>query len=405
MTELLYLTTDSPLLQADGVIESILIENNQVLLVLDKTPFYPEGGGQPSDVGFIENYSVVDVQKREGLVYHTLDLNTVPAEFLVGNTVNCLVDAKRRMDLTQQHTGQHLLSALAFTHLGGNTVGFHLSENYTTIDLDKKLMREDIVLLEQLFFESIAKDAVIFSEYPDSQTLDDMPLRKQPKVTQDIRVIIIDGIDHSPCGGTHLSSTKALMGLKITKFENYKGGTRLEFVCGWRFLETIQRQGLIIEELSKKMSASQDQLLEAYGKKESQLNAMKLQIDALQNRLIAIEVAQWLSDLEDDLNLGDYTPVHFRVIEDCPLDYMKKLSQTFLEQESRIGIFLASKNEGLAQFVFNRHKELQVLNCKALLAKASEVFDIKGGGSPMGVQGSLHASDLDAFIDYLEQLI
>lgn len=402
MTELLYPEQNS---QIPAAIFANIVETKETpkgwALILDKSPFYPEGGGQPSDQGTIGTSKVTDVQWVDDLVYHYVD--QLPTE---RENLNCVVDWERRTDMTQQHNGQHILSALLFRNYNAKTVGFHLSETYTTIDIDQKLELRDIEKIEKSVMEAISKGLKVEALYPSEEELKELPLRKQPKVDEGIRIIVIDGLDHSPCGGTHPNSTSEVMGLKITKYENYKGGTRLEFVCGQRYVAYIQKQFRILEQLTKKVSAPLDQLLEQVEKKEDQLSNLKAQNMILTDELLQLEIDRWLEKMEDDMELGNFAPLYIYQYEMRSLDHLKKLSQMFTEVQDKVGLLLLSKNETQTQLVLARPKNQTLIDCKKLFAEAQEKFSLKGGGAPHSVQGSLSDPEqTEALIEYIESLL
>lgn len=402
MTKLLYLTKPDQL-TCQAQLKSVVSTEDGFLLELDQTPFYPEGGGQPADTGTIHGYRITDVQKNsEGIVYH----KTNDAVTLCSNdTVECAVDAHRRLDLTQQHTGQHLLSAIAYHLFDANTVGFHLSETYTTIDLDKKLDAAEIDLLEQTAFNKIAENLEVKSAYPEPEMLSQLPLRKQPKVTEAIRVVSIGDYDYSPCGGTHLTMTCQMKGIKILKTEVYKGGTRLTFVVGERFIQSIQKQQRTVEQFTQKLSATFDTVVEAFEKRELQMNQLKEDIAKLREAALELELSAWLESLEEQLSLGHFSPLTIYQFENRTLEEIKRLSQRFVESQEDSAICITNRLEQMTQFVLVRPKSLESVNCKALLAELSKTYQTKGGGSPLGVQGSLMCpDDTESFIQSLELL-
>ncbi len=402
MTELLYPNQSS---EVPAAIIANIIEIKETpkgsALILDKSPFYPEGGGQPADQGTIGNSKVTDVQWVDDLVYHYVD--HLPNE---RENLNCVVDWERRMDMTQQHNGQHILSALLFRDYDAKTVGFHLSETYTTIDIDQKLELADIEKIEKSVMTAISMGLKVQAIYPSDDELKELPLRKQPKVDEGIRVVVIEGLDHSPCGGTHPNSTSEVMGLKITKYENYKGGTRLEFVCGMRYIDYIQKQFRILEQLTKRLSAPLDQVLEQIEKKEQQLNDIKGQNIALTDELLQLEIDRWLEKMEDDMELGSFTPLYIYQYEMRSLDHLKRLSQKFTEVQDKVGLLLLSKNETQTQLILARPKTQTLIDCKTLFAEAQKKFSLKGGGAPHSVQGSLSDPEqTDELIEYIEALL
>lgn len=402
MTELRYTeqSSDTPAALYANILE-VKETPKGIALILDQSPFYPEGGGQPSDQGTIGNVKVTDVQWVDDQVYHYVECLPLEKENLF-----CEVDWNRRTDLTQQHNGQHILSAILFRDYEAKTVGFHLSETYTTIDIDQKLTLADVEAVEKSALSAISQGLKVKAVYPSDEELQALPLRKQPKVDDGIRVIVIEGLDHSPCGGTHPNNTSEVMGLKITKFENYKGGTRLEFVCGYRYIEYIQKQYRILDQLTKKLSAPLDQLLEQVDKKEQQLNDLKAQNTALTDELLQAEIERWLEKMEDDMELGSFTPLYIYQYDMRPLDHLKRLSQMFTEVQDKVGLLLLSKNETQTQLVLARPKTLNIIDCKKLFAEAQEKFSLKGGGAPHSVQGSLNDPEqTDELIEYIESLL
>lgn len=402
MTTLLYLDQklDQPEQVTAQILETVETESG-LAIVLDQTPFYPEGGGQPADHGTIDTALVLDVQTVDGKVYHYVDHLPNKKE-----DVLCTVDWNRRRDLTEQHNGQHILSAVLYNDYEAKTVGFHLSETYTTIDIDKKLSPEAIEAVEARCIEIIGAGLPVTAIYPDNDALESLPLRKQPKVDENIRVIVIDGLDHSPCGGTHPESTSAVLGLKITKTENYKGGMRLEFVCGHRFIQHIQNAHKLIETLSQKYSAPQDALLEQLAKRDQAADQLKKDNFELTENLLQIEVNGWLDKMEDDLSLGSFSPLYIYQYDNRPLDHLKRLSQLFVEAQASVAVLLLSKQESQTQLVLARPKAMNDFDCKALFATCSKAFPTKGGGAPHSIQGSLtDPEQTDAFIEFIENLL
>ena len=402
MTTLLYLdqNLDHPEQVTAQILETIENENG-LAVVLDQTPFYPEGGGQPSDRGTIDTAEVLDVQTVDGKVYHYVDHLPNKKE-----DVLCTVDWNRRRDLTEQHNGQHILSAVLFNDYEAKTVGFHLSETYTTIDIDVKLEPAALDAVEARCMEIIGAGLPVTAIYPENEALEDLPLRKQPKVDENIRIIVIEGLDHSPCGGTHPASTSAVLGLKITKAENYKGGMRLEFVCGHRFIQHIQNAHKLIDTLCQRYSAPREALLDQLAKRDLAAEQMKKENFELTESLLQLEVNGWLDKMEDDLSLGSFSPLYIYQYDNRSLEQLKQLSQIFVEAQASVAVLLLSKQATQTQLVLARPKALTEFDCKALFTACSKQFPTKGGGAPHSIQGSLtDPEQTDAFIDFIENLI
>ncbi|HBK57804.1 MAG TPA: hypothetical protein DDZ37_00220 [Spirochaetaceae bacterium] len=224
--------------------------HGQARVLLDATIFYPEGGGQPSDRGFIGSARVVDVQEIEGQIWHFVDIpmdaGNIQAEpkgddLKVGARVLVRIDWQRRLYHMQQHTGQHLLSAVLEQDYGIHTLSFHLGTEYCTIDVSAK-NPADLPLgeIEAKVDGWIERDVPVRVHYCPPEDLSAFKLRKRPPADEAvIRVVEIDGYDWSPCGGTHVDRTGRLRALKIFSLERYKGNVRVYFASGAHALELL----------------------------------------------------------------------------------------------------------------------------------------------------------------------
>ncbi len=214
----------------------------RVHIRFDATIFYPEGGGQPPDLGWIGTSQVVDVQEIDGDVWHTVTGEGAKS-LRVGDTVHLRIDGKRRHYHTQQHTGQHLLSAVLEQDYDIHTLSFHLGEEYCTIDVSAKNPAElSLGEIEAKVEAWIASDVPVRVHYCPPEDVSSFRLRKRPPVDEAvIRVVEIDEYDWSPCGGTHVERTGQIRVLKILSAERYKGTTRLYFVAGAHAIEVLAR--------------------------------------------------------------------------------------------------------------------------------------------------------------------
>ncbi|MDR2633931.1 MAG: alanyl-tRNA editing protein [Treponema sp.] len=221
----------------------------RIALILDKTIFYPEGGGQSSDRGTINGVPLLDVQEHNQEILHLVSaaegarLHVGPAELVL--------DTLRRRDLTVQHTAQHLLSGTIFRLTGKPTVSMHLGEELCTIDVDTQdLSEETCITVEEALAAAIEENHRVIIHHCPPEALEDFPLRKVPPAGEEvIRVVEIQDHDFSPCCGTHLRSTGEIGMLRILGAEKYKGMTRLRFIAGRRVLQdsrVLRTQGELI---------------------------------------------------------------------------------------------------------------------------------------------------------------
>ena len=237
---------DPSLLRFDAEVVAVRVLGGRPAVVLDRTAFYPEGGGQPADRGRLGGVLVVDVQEVDGEVLHALE-GEAPAGRVTGE-----VDAARRRDHVQQHHGQHLLSAAFEKVAGARTVSFHLGQESCTIDLDQPIAAvgpERLRAAEALANELVFRDLPVTVREFSPAELARLPLRKEP--ARGSRVVVIapdpvaDGfdpsaiLDASPCGGTHPPRTGAVGAIAVLRAQKWGAGTRVEFVCGGRVVAAL----------------------------------------------------------------------------------------------------------------------------------------------------------------------
>lgn len=216
---------------------------------LDRTAFYPSSGGQPFDVGTLGGVAVRDVVDEGDRVVHVLD-----APVAVGE-VTGEVDWTRRFDHMQQHTGQHLLSAVFEEMFGVATVSFHMGAETSTIDVSASALEpRQIDRVEERCAEIVSEARPVLITFEDASA--DLGLRKASDRTGTLRIVSIDGLDRSACGGTHVRSTAEIGAVQIRKLEKIRGTTRVEFVCGVRALRAARRDFRLLSEISRTLSTA-----------------------------------------------------------------------------------------------------------------------------------------------------
>lgn len=256
--------TDPWLQHINTTVVSCLPAEDNYEAVLSETIFYPTGGGQPHDLGLINGVPLLDVFQREGVVYHVL-----PAPIEPG-LAQCSLDWDRRLDHMQQHTGQHLLSAAFLKDYGYQTESFHLGAEYSSIDISTAyLPQAEQMRVEELVNEIIFNNFTIHIYSAATEELQTLPVRKLPDLAGDLRIVEIEGYDYSPCSGTHLSSTGQIGLIKLLRAENYKGMTRVYFLCGKRALKDYGFKHKICTELGALLSVPVSELT---SRSEQELN-------------------------------------------------------------------------------------------------------------------------------------
>ncbi len=236
MTHRLYYT-DSSCLEFDARVVSCEVDDGRTLVVLDRTAFYPTSGGQPFDTGTLGDAHVIEVVDLEdGRIAHVVD-QALPS----GQAVRGRVDASRRFDHMQQHTGQHILSAAFDTLHQARTVGFHLGAVVSSLDLDKPLSPEALASAEAEANRIVWQNRPVGIRTASEDEAAGLQLRKEPTRTGPLRIIEVEGFDRSACGGTHVVRTGEVGVIAIRSWEKLRGGLRIEFVCGGRALGEFRR--------------------------------------------------------------------------------------------------------------------------------------------------------------------
>ncbi|MEE1074620.1 MAG: alanyl-tRNA editing protein [Acutalibacteraceae bacterium] len=231
MTEKLY-DIDSHLKEFTATVIDSYQKADGYVTVLDRTAFFPEGGGQASDIGYINDAEVYDVRIQDGIIYH---YTTKP--FKKGETVLGKLDFERRFDFMQQHSAEHIVSGIAHKYYACENVGFHLGEDIVTLDFDKSLTREDILRIEALSNEAVFKNVGIKAYYPDSEAIKAIEYRSKKEIEGAVRIVEIEGVDSCACCAPHVNFSGEIGLIKLLGFERLRGGVRIELKAGRRALE------------------------------------------------------------------------------------------------------------------------------------------------------------------------
>ena len=219
--------TDGHIFSFDAVVVACVAVETGYALALDQTAFFPGGGGQGPDEGEINGEAVIRLFEKDGLVYHVVS-QPVP----VGETVHGELNEALRFLRMQQHSGEHVLSGLAHTLFGCENVGFHMSDDFVTVDFDRPLTAEQIKALEQKANEAVYANAAIRCEKPEADELKTIEYRSKLDLTENVRLVIIEGVDVCACCAPHVRRTGEIGLIKVLSFMNYKGGVRLTVKSG-----------------------------------------------------------------------------------------------------------------------------------------------------------------------------
>jgi alanyl-tRNA synthetase len=378
MAEKLYY--DNPYLKEwESQVLDIVERDGKIIVLLDRTAFYPEGGGQPADRGFIDDAEVSYVLEEGKDIYHVVDKRPEKA------LVKCRLDFERRFDLMQQHTGQHLLSSVFYDDYKGETSSFHLGEDYVSIDISlAEIVEETIKKVENRVNELIYSNLEVKTYLVDKEELAKLPLRKFPKVDEDIRIVEIDKIDYSPCCGTHVKNIGELGLVKIIKTEKYKGVTRVYFKCGKRALEDFQAKHDIAVYASRTLAVDLESLQEKIKLTVLELQNNQKQIRELRESLHGYEAKDIIDASESNIIVKSF--------EDRNFEDVQSLGRIIL-QSGNYAVILSSVQDKKLWFAHNGSFDI---HCGKVFKENLQKFNGKGGGGDKQAQA--------AFID-VQQLI
>ncbi len=355
---------------------------------LDRTCFYPESGGQPSDSGQLGGRQALGVREEGTRLLHRVD---GPIE--IPEAEGC-VDSQRRLDHMEHHTGQHLLSAAFLEGVGIPTVSAHISAHESTIDLDRpELFEEDADKAEELANRVIRENRTIHCFYPTLDELKQLTFRKMPSVEEDIRVVRVPDFDVSACCGTHCPSTGRVGLVKVRRWEHYKGMTRLYFHCGRRALEEFRFQNSSIRDLSELFSVKDRDLVARVAAMHDEHVEAYRQLRKARSELLKHEAASMLSQSQ---RLSDGTLLVVRELaEGHGMEELKVLAEALLKHPGVV--FLGGAAGPKAQVLFARSPDWPG-DMSSILRKVVSGLGGKGGGAPHQAQGGVPGTALSEAI-------
>lgn len=354
-------------------------ESGRPFVVLADTILYPEGGGQPADRGRIGGVAVEDVRVVEGRVRHYL------AGFPPVGRVRVELDWARRFDHMQQHTGQHLLTALAIDRFGWQTTAFHLGERLSDIELDTATVTpERLVELEEAVAAEIRAARIVTARRVTAEEYAALPVRTRglPEgFAGNIRLVEIAGIDLNTCGGTHVRSTAEIEGLKLLGTEGMRGGTRLFYVAGGRMRRLLAAHHERSARLRQLLGTSDEELPSGVSAKLDQLKEAQRAVKALEEEL-AVVAAQVLAVSSERVSGAHWA--------ERDLPFLQRVAREFVKLAPDRVVLLTAGGEGQGAFLLCAGEKTS-LDVTAAGRQVAEILEGRGGGSGRIFQGKASA--------------
>lgn len=339
-------------------------------VVLDKTAFFPEGGGQTGDTGWLNDVEVIDTHEKAGVIYHE---TKEPLE--VGTQVAGKIDFEVRYDKMQQHTGEHILSGIVCSTYGYNNVGFHLSSEITTLDFDGELSAEQVRELEIKVNQAIRANIPIQVKLPSKAELSEMEYRSKIEIEGQVRIVEIPGVDRCACCAPHVKTTAEVGLLKIQSCERYRGGCRLTIVCGMRALKDYQQKQESVGKVSAALSAKPDKIAEAVKHLQEQQQSLREQLNRIQ--------ALYLDEKLKKIKAEDKVVCIFE--ESLDSVAMRNFVNSAMDRCDGIcGAFIGNDESGYHYILGSKTHDVREIS-----RQLNTQFNGKGGGKPQMVQGAL----------------
>ena len=353
------------------VIECTKCENH-FEIVLDKTAFFPEGGGQLGDSGFIGDTAVFDTHEKDGVILHCTNS---PVE--IGAELHCAIDFDKRFRRMQCHSGEHIVSGIIHSLFGYDNVGFHLGETDVTIDINNPLSESDIRKVEKLANEAVAKDFEIKCFFPTEDEAKKISYRAKLDITENLRLVEFPEYDICACCAPHVKRSGQIGVIKLLDFANYKGGVRIHMLCGKMALEDYQAKYAAVLKISNSLSAKQNEIAEAVERLKEENEKLKHQAASLK-RTMTNQIAE--SAKETDGNLVFFAPMldsnSLRALVNAALPKCGGICAAFSGSDCAYNFCMGSKT----------------VNLKEKAKEIGEVLHGRGGGSPEMICGSVSAT-------------
>ena len=372
MTEKLYYL-DSHLFTFDAVVLGCRAEKTGYSVVLDRTAFFPEGGGQLADTGTLGGVRVTDVHERDGEIRHYTD---APLE--VGESVRGEIDREQRLRRMQNHSGEHILSGLVHNAYGYDNVGFHMGAECMIIDFSGELAWEQLMELETRANEVVRQNLPLRIWFPDGAELRTLDYRSKLELTENVRIVEIPGVDRCACCAPHVERTGEVGMVKILDSQRHRGGQRVSVICGLDALEDYRARQESVTEISRALSAKRGEVTQAVQRVLSEQQSMKERCDALSLALI-----QYMADAEGerDGNIVLFSDVLGEIAQRELVNLLMPKAGGFA------AVFVGSDSDGWRYIIGSLHCDLRA-GARAINA----AIDGRGGGKPQMIQGSAAAA-------------
>lgn len=372
MTEKLFYC-DSHMTSFSATVLSVSQMEDNYEVVLDRTAFFPTGGGQYADTGMLGSVHVVDVNERDGVIYHKTD-----GALTVGDEVVGEIDWEERFSKMQQHSGEHIVSGIVHAMYGYDNVGFHMGKDAITMDFNGELDAAQLREIEWKANQALVKNLDIVQKFPSEEELSHMEYRSKIEIEGQVRIVEIPGYDSCACCAPHVKKTGEIGIIRLLGVQRYKSGVRVSMLCGFRALADIQEKADSVRKISNLLSAKEELVADEVERLKKELADKKQKITALEK--------ENLERKADTFPKGTKCLCHFE--ESLEGDGARFLMNRMLDKETQIAaVFVGDDMNGYRYVIGSK-----MIDIRRIATSLNEEFQGRGGGKPQMVQGTLHGA-------------
>lgn len=362
---------DNYLTTFDAVVKEC-INDKVIKVVLDKTAFYPEGGGQPSDIGKLNDVNVLRVEVKNDIIYHIVD-----KEIPVGTKVKGEIDWDYRFLNMQSHTAEHIVSGIICKMYSTANVGFHIGKDFITMDFPVDISKDDLRNIEKIANQAVYKNIKIEEKIYSPEEAKSLEYRSKIELHEDIRIVKIEGYDICACCGVHVSRTGEIGTIKLLKVEKYKTGVRIYMLVGLKAIEDYTNKYEEVNKISALLSLKPNEVYIGVENQSKEIEELRREVVSLKNKIYRKEISNF-SERENIV-------VHHA---DMEMNEMKNYCNLLKEKATNIAGVVSN-----GRFLMMSDN----VDLKSVLNELKTEFDIKGGGNSQLIQGQF-AGDVEALI-------
>ncbi len=347
-------------------------KDNKILVELENTAFYPEGGGQPADIGMIDGVKVVDVQEKDNKIYHEVE-----EKIEIEKNVNCKIDFEKRFSNMQHHTAEHIVSGIICKKYNTVNVGFHMGKDFVTMDFNIDLSKKQLEEIENIANEAVFKNIEIIEKIVTEEEALQIEYRSKKRISGNIRLIEIPGYDLCACCGIHVKRTGEIGIIKLLSAEKYKSGIRIYMICGKKALKNYGAEYDELSKLSVLLSAKHNEIYNSVVALKNEIKELKIKNSKLKNKIFENE-AQQIE--KQDIN------IIFK--EDLDLNEIKSFCQLINEKSNKIAAVFSKDKQMYKYMIMSEN-----YNTTEISKAFNENLNGRGGGKPNMVQGQVAGTE------------